>query len=78
MKPYAWCLALILLTSAVFAASPQSYDWPQWNGPDRNAISKEPGLLQDWPKDGPPLAWHITGLGGGYSIRPSPPDASSA
>ncbi len=67
MKPYAWCLALILLTSAVFAASPQSYDWPQWNGPDRNAISKEPGLLQDWPKDGPPLAWRITGLGGGYS-----------
>jgi len=42
-------------------------DWPQWQGPDRNAISKEQGLLKEWPKDGPPLAWKVTGLGGGYS-----------
>jgi hypothetical protein len=40
-------------------------DWPQWQGPDRNAISKERGLLKEWPKDGPPLAWKVTGLGGG-------------
>jgi alcohol dehydrogenase (cytochrome c) len=42
-------------------------DWPQWQGPDRNAISKETGLLKEWPKDGPPLAWKTTGLGGGDS-----------
>ena len=42
-------------------------DWPQWQGPDRNAISKETGLLQEWPQDGPPLAWRVGGLGGGYS-----------
>src|SRR5512139_346607 len=42
-------------------------DWPQWQGPDRNAISKETGLLKQWPKEGPPLAWKITGLGGGDS-----------
>src|SRR5512142_2903665 len=42
-------------------------DWPQWQGPDRTAISKETGLLKEWPKDGPPLAWKIKGLGGGYS-----------
>jgi outer membrane protein assembly factor BamB len=42
-------------------------DWPQWQGPDRNAVSKEKGLLQEWPKDGPPLAWKINGLGGGDS-----------
>lgn len=40
-------------------------DWPQWQGPDRNAISKETGLLQEWPKAGPPVAWRIPGLGGG-------------
>jgi outer membrane protein assembly factor BamB len=40
-------------------------DWPQWQGPDRNAISRERGLLQEWPKQGPPLAWKIAGLGGG-------------
>src|ERR1051325_769201 len=42
-------------------------DWPQWQGPDRNSISKEHGLLQQWPKDGPPLAWRINTLGGGDS-----------
>lgn len=42
-------------------------DWPQWQGPDRNAISKERGLLQQWPSDGPPLQWAVDGLGGGDS-----------
>jgi outer membrane protein assembly factor BamB len=44
------------------------FDWPQWQGPDRTAHSKETGLLQEWPKDGPPLAWKINGLGGGDSM----------
>ena len=43
------------------------FDWPQWQGPERTAHSKETGLLQEWPKDGPPLAWKIKGLGGGDS-----------
>lgn len=42
-----WTIAL----SAVRAE-----DWPQWQGPERNGISKETGLLQEWLKDGPPLA----------------------
>src|SRR5678810_300771 len=42
-------------------------DWPQWQGSDRNAISKETGLLKEWPKEGPPLAWKTVGLGGGDS-----------
>jgi hypothetical protein len=48
-------------------SSASADDWPQWQGPDRNSISKERGLLKEWPKDGPPLAWKITGLGGGDS-----------
>jgi outer membrane protein assembly factor BamB len=40
-------------------------DWPQWQGADRNAVSKERGLLQEWPSEGPPLAWKGTGLGKG-------------
>jgi outer membrane protein assembly factor BamB len=60
-------LALVLPGAAAFAASPESFDWPQWQGPDRNAISKESGLLKEWTKDGPPLAWKIQGLGGGDS-----------
>src|SRR4026207_319721 len=43
------------------------FDWPQWQGPERTAHSKETGLLKEWPKDGPPLAWKMTGLGGGDS-----------
>ena len=56
-------MATALGCAAVAAAA----DWPQWQGPDRNAISKETGLLKEWPTDGPPLAWKIKGLGGGYS-----------
>jgi outer membrane protein assembly factor BamB len=41
-------------------------DWPQWRGPDRNGLSKEKGLLQQWPSSGPPLAWSISSLGAGY------------
>ena len=43
------------------------FDWPQWQGPDRTAHAKETGLLKEWTKDGPPLAWKIKGLGGGDS-----------
>lgn len=60
-------LALALLAAAAFARPAWALDWPQWQGPDRNAISKETGLLQEWPQDGPPLAWKVTDLGGGDS-----------
>jgi alcohol dehydrogenase (cytochrome c) len=43
------------------------FDWPQWQGPERNAVSKETGLLKEWPKEGPPLAWKVKALGGGDS-----------
>jgi outer membrane protein assembly factor BamB len=52
---------------AVLVSPVLADDWPQWQGPGRNAISKETGLLKQWPKEGPPLAWRATGLGGGDS-----------
>ena len=55
------------LSWAILCSAASADDWPQWQGPDRNAISKERGLLKEWPKDGPPLAWKITELGAGYS-----------
>lgn len=73
MQPWKWCLPCVLVAGAALAAvrpsefRPHPYDWPQWQGPDRNAISRETGLLTEWPKDGPPLAWKAKGLGGGYS-----------
>jgi outer membrane protein assembly factor BamB len=67
MKRYALYSAWVTLVVAAFSATPAPFDWPQWQGPDRNAISRETGLLRDWPKDGPPLAWQVKGLGGGDS-----------
>jgi outer membrane protein assembly factor BamB len=66
------CLARALAFACVAGASAQRgwtapTDWPQWQGPDRNAVSKETGLLQEWPKEGPALVWKATGLGGGDS-----------
>ncbi len=62
-------LALILAASAVLiaAAPASSPDWPQWRGPNRDAVAKESGLLTQWPESGPPLAWKSSGLGGGFS-----------
>jgi outer membrane protein assembly factor BamB len=42
-------------------------EWPQWRGPDRDGISKEKGLLQEWPAEGPTLVWKVDKLGDGYS-----------
>src|SRR4051812_36584135 len=42
-------------------------DWPTFRGPDRTGVSTETGLLQEWPKEGPPLVWKADGVGRGYS-----------
>lgn len=42
-------------------------EWPQWRGADRNDLSKETGLLKEWPAGGPELKWKATELGGGFS-----------
>ena len=54
--------ALVGLGVAVVNAA----DWPQWQGPDRTRISKETGLLKEWPAGGPRLVWTANGLGSGY------------
>lgn len=63
------CLLRVLLITplCVLSELARAEDWPQWQGPDRNAMSKETGLLQQWPESGPPLAWRVDGLGGGDS-----------
>jgi len=53
--------------SVVFLSGAKADDWPQWRGLNRDGISKESGLLKEWPKDGPKLLWQVKGLGGGYS-----------
>src|SRR2546429_6510453 len=55
----------LTLTAVMRSALCGQFDWPQWQGPERTAHSKETGLLKEWPKEGAPLAWKIKGLGGG-------------
>ena len=55
------CIALIEVSA----------DWPQFQGPDRNGISPEKGLLRQWPEGGPKVLWQVeVGEGfGGASIQ---------
>jgi outer membrane protein assembly factor BamB len=60
--------ALVLsLLCAGRAAAQGPAEWPQWRGPNRDGVSKETGLLKQWPESGPPLAWKAAGAGRGYS-----------
>jgi outer membrane protein assembly factor BamB len=45
------------------------YEWPQWRGPDRTDVSRETGLLQQWPEggSGPERLWVSWDVGIGYS-----------
>lgn len=59
-----------LATLAAFcsiAASKQTAEWHQWRGASRDGKSLETGLLESWPAEGPPLAWHTAEAGVGYS-----------
>jgi outer membrane protein assembly factor BamB len=66
------CLALLLVSAAFTKPdrTPASKfsDWPQWRGPARDGISKETGLLKEWPEGGPKLLWDSRKVNGGSSV----------
>src|SRR5690349_11335879 len=41
-------------------------DWPQFRGPNRDGVSRETGLLKNWPAGGPKVLWKAP-MGDGYS-----------
>jgi outer membrane protein assembly factor BamB len=55
--------AAVLAVSSIAIAA----DWPQWRGPNRDGISKETGLLKEWPEGGPKPLWQVKDVGEGYS-----------
>jgi outer membrane protein assembly factor BamB len=63
--------AAILLGSLFLAASGPApvatSTWPQWRGPNRDAVSSETGLQKTWETAPPKLAWEASGLGAGFS-----------
>jgi outer membrane protein assembly factor BamB len=57
--------ALVIFCSQ--AAPAQTGEWPQWRGANRDGVSRETGLLNQWPEGGPPALWKAKGAGTGYS-----------
>jgi outer membrane protein assembly factor BamB len=66
--PGVLALALLVGSQPLGAAdSPAGDNWFQWRGPHRDGVSRDTGLLKEWPKDGPPLVWEAKGAGRGYA-----------
>lgn len=63
-------LLLVLGPLLFLSAAPvtqKDFEWTGWRGPDRTGLSKEKGLLHEWPEGGPKLLWQVTGAGEGFS-----------
>ena len=61
-------LTCVVITFACvgFLSPSQADDWPQWLGPNRDAVWREDGIVDRFPEGGPRLRWK-TKLGAGYS-----------
>ncbi len=57
--------AIVIVVIFLISTQVCSSDWPQYLGPDRNAVSAEKGLLRSWPEDGPKTLWTVP-LGEGF------------
>jgi outer membrane protein assembly factor BamB len=54
----------VVCCTLLFLRSSAADDWPQFLGPDRTGISRERGLLDAWPPEGPKEIWRVPGGGG--------------
>ena len=67
-------IAVLLLVAAIVGA-PLSHaahigasaHWPEHHGPGRTNISRDKGLLKEWPRGGPQKLWTYSQCGKGYS-----------
>ncbi len=69
-------MAAVTLPAALPAAGPSgtvtdgpsagTEDWPQWRGPNRDAVSTETGLLKEWREGAPEVLWRRA-IGEGFS-----------
>ena len=57
---------VVLFGAGTIATLVAASDWPQWQGPNRNGLSSETGLLARWPSGGPKPIWSTSAVGGGY------------
>lgn len=67
MRQFATNLLLGCLVLRSMAAMAFADDWSQFRGQNRDGISKETGLIEDWDNSPPKLLWTAKGLGKGYA-----------
>lgn len=60
-------VALVPFFLASNAKGAEQYSWPQWQGPTRNGLTEETGLLETWPEGGPKQRWVFGECGEGYA-----------
>jgi outer membrane protein assembly factor BamB len=56
----------LLAAGLLFASTASAADWPTFRGANRDGISKETGLMKQWPQAGPPKLWSAKNLGSGF------------
>lgn len=63
---WAWCLGVALWGGLVSGGSTQAEDWPQWRGPQRDAVWREVGIVDSLPSGKLPRVWTAE-VASGYS-----------
>jgi outer membrane protein assembly factor BamB len=59
--------SLLVSLAATIPTASAGGNWPQWQGPNRDAVSSDKGLLKKWPENGPAVLWTSENLGIGMS-----------
>src|SRR5947208_3000561 len=59
-------LLLAAAALTVAGSTGRADDWPQWMGPNRDAVWTETGILDTFPAGGPKELWRVA-IGGGYA-----------
>jgi outer membrane protein assembly factor BamB len=59
--------ATIQTIAASAGTTAPGFDWPTFRGAARDDIQQEPGLLKQWPAEGPKKVWTFDQAGLGYS-----------
>jgi outer membrane protein assembly factor BamB len=67
MNHIARVVSIFLLSVATSRTPAETFSWPQWQGPFRNGLTHEKGLLRQWPEGGPKLKWLFDKCGSGYA-----------
>jgi outer membrane protein assembly factor BamB len=62
----AWRLGLVFGFSWLTLIGLHAADWPQWLGPQRDAVWRETGIVEKFPADGLRFRWRVP-IGGGFA-----------